>query len=268
MLDIDQLGGLWRRSLIVQPDGRRDTTTEVYWLQGPEHYIDLRQPADRPSFAGVRALRDLTAPQIGWLARQDGFAGRLVKAGAFFEWQRHLDFQPPSALADAGRLWLEDGIMKEEGRDVPYLEHWHRAEGDRTPAAAFILRDARSGGAGSLVVVGDRFMLARARPFAVPGGRSLADLVAEAPTLSHAQDLVDCEISFGTVGDGEWLIRVSSLPFREGCALGVSRTGGGQLATLDTGPAGGTLTRRWSILHGEGAPLDIWLRQDLAAHAT
>ena len=51
---IAALAGLWRRSLIMWPDGRRDTTTWVNWLQGGKSYIDLRQPRGRPDFSGVR----------------------------------------------------------------------------------------------------------------------------------------------------------------------------------------------------------------------
>jgi hypothetical protein len=42
------LTGLWRRSLIIWPDGRRDETTDVAWLQGERASIDLRQPAGLP----------------------------------------------------------------------------------------------------------------------------------------------------------------------------------------------------------------------------
>jgi hypothetical protein len=31
---VAELRGLWQRSLIVLPDGGRDATTEVRWLQG------------------------------------------------------------------------------------------------------------------------------------------------------------------------------------------------------------------------------------------
>jgi hypothetical protein len=67
--ELTALRGLWTRSLIAWPDGRRDTTTSVRWLQGPEIYIDLRQPANRPDFSGVGALRCAN--------RMAGHAGRL-----------------------------------------------------------------------------------------------------------------------------------------------------------------------------------------------
>ena len=123
MLAIGDVQGLWRRSLIHWPDGRRDVTTSVTWLQGPNDYADLRVPQQRPDFSGITALNDLTREQMLFLASQEGFAGQLSFDGRFFEWHRHIDYQPKSAMADAGRLWFEDGRMIEEGRDVRYIEH-------------------------------------------------------------------------------------------------------------------------------------------------
>src|SRR5580765_2420592 len=103
-MDVGKLGGLWRRSLIARADGTRDTDTWVRWLQGPGGYIDLRQPAGRPDFTGVRCLRDLTMTQLDWLAAQDGFAGQLLVHDGVFEWRRDIDFQPPGPTPDRG--WL------------------------------------------------------------------------------------------------------------------------------------------------------------------
>jgi hypothetical protein len=56
------------------PNGRRDTTTWVNWLQGPSFYVDLRQPSGRPDFREATSLDQLSRPQIEWLATQEGFA--------------------------------------------------------------------------------------------------------------------------------------------------------------------------------------------------
>ncbi len=53
--------GLWRRTLLVEADGSRDTGTEVHWLQGLTAYVDTR-----------------------------GFAGRLDQHGDVFEWSRFI----------------------------------------------------------------------------------------------------------------------------------------------------------------------------------
>ena len=52
MIGLRDVCGLWRRTLIAWPDGRTDAETEVFWLQGPRHYADLRVPAGRPPCAG------------------------------------------------------------------------------------------------------------------------------------------------------------------------------------------------------------------------
>jgi len=252
LIAIDQLAGLWRRTLLALPDGSEDTTTEVRWLQGPGLYADLRQPANRPSFAGVRRLRDLDRRQIDWLARQEGFAGRLVEAGDCVEWLRDIDFQPPSLVADAGRLRFEGGVMVEEGRDVPYLEHWTRPDGPARSSAALALRSAEAGEKAMLVVADDRFMFARARPNALPRGLRLGDLAAAA-SLEAAQDMLDCEIAFGPVGGGAFTIAASSLPFREGVPLGLRRIDAETIATTDLGPGGEIIERVWRVVARESA---------------
>ncbi len=116
MTQVHEVRGVWRRSLLLRPDGTRDTTGFVVWMQGTRHFVDLRQPADRPRFDGPD---NLTAPQLAWLARQEGFAGELVQDGEFVEWRRALDFQPPSGSPDSARLWFEGATLVEEGRHAP-----------------------------------------------------------------------------------------------------------------------------------------------------
>jgi hypothetical protein len=247
---LDQLGGLWRRSLIRLPDGSEDRTTEVHWLQGPARYVDLRQPRGRPSFAGIACLRDCGPDHLTWMATQEGFAGRLIQAGQFFEWERDIDFQPPSSLPDAGRLWQEDGMMIEEGRDSPYREHWHHDLAGKASAALSLVEET-TGVAGALVVVGDTFMVARARSVSLPQGARLADLLAEAQDRTAAQDLLDCEIALGAMDQGRFVIARSSLPYREGASLLPARDGD-RLTTADIDPSGAPLTRAWRIVDEEG----------------
>lgn len=265
MLDIDDLRGLWRRSLLAYPDGFRDTTTQVHWLQGLRLYADLRQSEIRPSFAGVRCLRDLTAAHISWLSRQEAFAGHLVRAGDGFEWRRHLDYQPPSATVDAGRLWLEDGMMKEEGRDIPYIEHWHREPTQATPVAGLQLRDEASGAPGALVVVGAAFMYARGRAAALPAGTRLHDLAAAAGDIRTAQDLLDCEVSFGTRRDGVWTVERSTLPYKEGRPLALAGAGRPlrHLRVEDQDAEGAPITRAWAIAGSEGDIERVWPAPEL-----
>ena len=116
--------GAWRRSLLVRPNGERDLASFAVWTQGARHFVDLRQPADRPCFATVAAVRDLTWMHLAWMARQEGFAGELALDGEFVEWRRSLDLQPSSGEADSARLRFEGDTLVEQGRHAPYLERW------------------------------------------------------------------------------------------------------------------------------------------------
>jgi hypothetical protein len=250
---LDPRGSHWRRSLIVWPDGRRDDTSAVDWLQGPTLYIDLRCPADRPDFATTPRLDDLGWNAVTWLARQEGFAGRLQFDGECFEWERVIDYQPKSVAPDIGRLWLENGVMIEQGRDIPYVEHWHRQDGARAPCAAVRLRQQGQDSEGFIVRLGQTFMYARARTVATQAGLSLSECVTRARSLTDARALIDCEISIGRIEPSGWIITRSTLPFRERqqltIAAPVSRE---RLRTTDIAASGDVTVRDWDILEAEG----------------
>jgi hypothetical protein len=254
MLEVADMRGLWHRSLLVRADATRDTTTWVAWLQGPTLFADLRVPAGRPSFRGARGRRDLTPMQTAWLASQQGFAGRLDREGEYFVWRRRLDFQPVSGVADAGRLREERGLVIEEGRDDPYIEHWHRQPDAITPNAGARLRDQHTGREGVIVRVGRSFMYARAGTSALlPTGTLLSDHVRAAASLSYAQELVDCEISFGSIAsDGAWIIERSSLPYREGAYLEPSLDAASCLQISDVTEEGQAMRRGWEVKEFEG----------------
>jgi hypothetical protein len=103
--------GLWRRTLLVEADGTRDTGTDVVWLQGSTAYVDSR-----------------------------GFAGRLNQRGDIFEWSRPIDTAPLSESPDAGRMHWEAGTLVEVGVHADYTEHWVRDDGPTTPLWALFLR--------------------------------------------------------------------------------------------------------------------------------
>jgi hypothetical protein len=253
MIAIDDLQGLWRRSLIIWPDGQRDDTTSVSWLQGPNLYADLRSPTLRPTFHGVAGRNDLTPEQVKWLASQEGFAGRLTFDGQFFEWHRLIDFQPMAAIADSGRLWFGDGCMIEEGRVTPYIEHWHRSEQEpRTPNGAIHFTDIASGVEGFLVRAGAVFMYARDRDTSLNGAGSLSEQIMSAAP-GEAQAMVDCEISLGRIGPSGWIIETSSLPYREGASLWpVLSADPKQFNTADVTVDGAPMMRSWTIAEIEG----------------
>lgn len=200
--------GLWRRRLLETPDGGRDTETQVMWLQTDALYADLRVPAHRPDFTGARSLADCNAGQRAWLARQQGFAGILRVDGDTCTWERALDFQPPPASPDAGRMAFDGSLLIEHGIHAPYLEEWQRvqAAGDDVLALRLV-KQASDGHAGActgvLVALKDFFLyVLDRRP--VP-----------APPLSSPN--LELEISLGLRrgGDRPWQIVLSTQPWRE-----------------------------------------------------
>jgi hypothetical protein len=249
---VRDLQGLWRRSLLVRPDGTRDAATRVRWLQGTEAYIDLRQPASLPQFPAKRRLADISRDECAVLALQEGFAGHLTFDGAHFEWARDIDFQPKGLHSDAGSLSWDGETLIERGRDVDYIEHWHRDEaGVAPPTAAVSLRDVECGIKGSLLRVGTVFMFARDRSGFLAAHGTLLQCVAEAYSLEAAQALIDCEISCGVVSAAGYLITASTLPHRVGDSLD-PRYSGVRLRTMDRAPAGKIVARQWEISKLDG----------------
>jgi hypothetical protein len=260
---VSGLQGLWRRSMIAWPDGTCDSSSSVRWLQGLSACIDLRQPAmpdasamlDAPAMpdaAAAHAANDLSIAQCTWLAQQQGFAGRCQFDGTHYLWTRSIDFQPRSPLADAGSLHWQGDVLVETGRDIGYVEHWQRDSTAATlPVAAAVLRDADDSTAAALLRVGAVFMFARDRALTLTGPLTLGDYVAGAASLRQAQQLVDCEISFGRALPSGFRISASTLPWRIGAPLDprLMRT---QLTTLDCAANGSAITRRWEIVQAEG----------------
>ncbi len=246
MITVESLAGEWRRSLLAWPDGTRDTTSIVTWLQAHPHFADLRQPPGMPDFSHARGLDDLTAEDCRWLAAQQGFAGFFRRLDDGFEWVRLVDFCPPGPVKDIGRLYWDGDILVEEGRDAPYLEHWHRdASRAVTPAGSLLLEAPETAAPGILLRVGAGFMYARARPAPLPQSDGLAALVASAD-LPAARRLLDCEISYGMIVGGAWRITRSTLPFRVGDDL-APRPDGGVLRVADRAASGTACARPWHI---------------------
>ncbi|KUI24626.1 hypothetical protein AU196_14910 [Mycobacterium sp. IS-1742] len=122
--------GLWRRTLLIEADGSRDTGTDVVWLQGISAYVDSR------GFAGV-----LTQRRTG---RDD-----------VFEWRRDIDLQPPGEFPDAGSMRWQGETLVEEGVHADYVEHWVRDAGTAGPSWALSLTSGAE--PALLLCVGDRF---------------------------------------------------------------------------------------------------------------
>jgi hypothetical protein len=260
-----EMPGMWRRSLLIQADGVHDFTSQVRWLQAKALFVDLRQGAALPDFLQLRCLNDLTLADCTQLARQEGFAGRLRFDGDCFEWLRLIDFQPRSFHADAGRLWWEEEILIEAGRDTAYVEHWMRDPTVVTrPLVALRLRDFASGVGGLIVQVGTVFMFARDRQVSLPAGASLGECIDGANSVANARAMLDCEITLGSAGfgarssdDSGSVILASTHPWRVSERFQLACTDS-TLTTLDIDPAGRPAARRWEIVEAEGDPQALW----------
>lgn len=123
--------GLWRRTLLVEADGSRDTGAGVTWLQGITAFVDSR-----------------------------GFAGTLLDSDGVFEWRRNVDLEP-SASADIGEMRWEDDTLVETGVHADYVEHWVRDDTPQTPCWACFLAGP-DGQPGLLLRVGTQFGFAGA----------------------------------------------------------------------------------------------------------
>lgn len=124
---IGECAGLWRRTLLIDADGSRDTGGGVRWLQGATAYVDSR-----------------------------GFAGRLHQRGDVFEWHRDVDLEPPGPFPDAGAMRWDGDVLVETGVHENYVEHWVRDDGSAGAYGAAFLR-APDGADGLLLHVGDHF---------------------------------------------------------------------------------------------------------------
>lgn len=239
------LTGVWHRSLLVDADGRHDTTTSVVWVQGPVRYVDLRRPeAVRTTVPGP-PLDALPFARLLDLARQEAFAGRLRRRGDTAHWLRDLDYAPLPG-PDAGRLRTEGSLLVETGLHKPYTEHWRPHPEGAGPCAAAELRDVATGCRAVLVRAGSWFAYARDRAEPLPGAAPLPELVRGARDIASARALLDLEVSVGRVRSGRWLIRRSTLPHRVGTDLAPAPYGDSRLVI--------TRRRRFEITAAEGPP--------------
>jgi len=228
--------GVWRRLSLQVADGERDTRTQVYWLQTPSLYGDIRVPADRPDFSDRRSLQDFDDAELTWLAQQKGFAGLLEAEGDICRWHRELDYQPPTGDDDVGHMHFEGPLLVENGVDSDYEEEWRRLTPAEVPFVALeLISEIDALGpsrerSGYVLVAGDYFLYVRGRRGALPPGPSLSGVIHGAKCSRQCMlELLDFEISFGRRRDDDvpWRIELSTLPFREGQSL----------FTPDTAPA-------------------------------
>jgi hypothetical protein len=139
------LPGVWRRGILVEPDGRRDEASAVYWLQALTLYGDIRQEGGAEDQA----------------QRMTAFAGRLSERDGVFRWERTLVTSPADGPPDDGHLvWEREpeagagGILREDGVHASYWETWHRIAGPSADDFAAELFEPVEGRRGFLVTIG------------------------------------------------------------------------------------------------------------------
>lgn len=236
--------GVWRRNTLRLESGVADHTTQVYWVQTPTLFADIRIPAGRPDGAGRTSLTDYSDDELLRLAGQEGFAGSLQVDGQVCRWRRPLDYQPARLTPDEGAMFREGETLSETGIHGNYFEDYTLFDDGGGRFLALECPEHRQ----LLVLAGDCFLFARGRALDLPGGVTLADLVADAGTAEkHA--LLDCEFSLGRglAGDDPWKIDLSTLPHREGQPLFPASTWRFDLDQDQATETDGPDTREWVV---------------------
>lgn len=251
-----RLIGCWDRRYIRFSDGTEDTTTRVIWVQTLSGVGDIRIPAARPDLRARRGLADCSREELLALAEQDCFCGVTLfdaKAQPFptASWPKEsylFRFQPVITFPEPGWMeWLEEGTcMIERAPSGAYVEDWRLQPRSQSFAAHLTKRDAPT--TTCLYVAGDHAIFARNRSALLPNDKTILELAREADhDHERLQELLDCEFSYARRSEtsGEYLIEVSTLPWREGQPLGCRGVQhlGTQAGSLDDM----SLVDEWSI---------------------
>jgi len=207
--------GLWRRTLLRSPTVI-DTVSSVHWLQTPVWHSDLRIPVARSGCDGLTGLDAATPAQLRLLAAQQGFAGITVVEGDLCQWDRRVDFQPPSGYRDIGRIVFETPErMLEYGVEQNYFEIWERVPGSVGETGAWYREDVHA----YLTRAGRYAMRVRPRRERLPPAHSLTALFESLPDAG-SRALVAFEISLAERDEhGTWRVLQSTFPWVEGTTL-------------------------------------------------
>lgn len=215
-----ELTGLWRREVITTPQGYRDETTRVLWLQTRSWYADIRVKADRPKREGAMGFADYSDAELIQMAAVQGFAGELTAAGNVCLWRRDLDYQPPNDSVDEATFAVRDDVMIEDGIHSEYQEIWRHQPSSATPLAAYRLAGETKG---LLVIAGEYFLEIRDRAAPLPHGDSLTAYVTEALAAGGRDAAIaalSMRICHGRVAGASRQVTLSSYPWLEGQDLG------------------------------------------------
>lgn len=211
MITQDQIQGHWIRDWIKTP-GFEDHTTQVHWMQCGAVYADVRIPLDRPDLKGIASLSHAAPNVLAGLLLAEGFAGTVTLDGDHCTWQRAINWHGEPDGTDIGHIAFDDqGRMIESGVEANYTELWDHE--DAPDKLAFQLQG--EGCDGTLVVVGDQFVLA----IDTPGRPATAPVVAG---LKAGHKPADVALQFDCIyATGEWVAgqahaRIATQPKSEG----------------------------------------------------
>ncbi|MEY2581596.1 MAG: hypothetical protein QOE09_1445 [Ilumatobacteraceae bacterium] len=113
--------------------------------------------------------------------------------------------------------WNADGtVMIERAPSGAYCEEWRLVPGSRDLLAVSRLRD------GLVYRAGDIAVLVRDRSAPIPRQARLPELLREyREDRPMMEALLDCEFSVAERSGNQWLVTISTLPWKEGKAFDV-----------------------------------------------
>jgi hypothetical protein len=223
--------GCWRRAWIELSDGTRDETTSVVWLQTDSSMVDVRVDSARRGLSDRGSFRECSDDDLHAIAASDASSGftdcgsvvvgtdGLRRATATWHTRGHgVNFQPVSAFPEPGEMtWNADGtVMIERAPSGAYCEEWRLVPGSRDLLAVSLLRD------GLVYRAGDIAVLVRDRRAPIPRQARLPELLREyREDRPMMEALLDCEFSVAERSGNQWLVTISTLPWKEGKAFDV-----------------------------------------------
>jgi hypothetical protein len=226
----DSMLGLWRRRSIEIRGGFEDPAKLVLWLQTASGMCDMRFPDDRVDLRHRDCLEACTSDELIALADEPSCSSGITSVdeqatpyptAVWTDGERGVRFQPIVEFEEPGWFeWREDGsTMIEWAPSGDYEEDWRLEANSRSRMLELQLAAADQ--QTSLFVAGHHAMLVRDR--ACPVEKVKLSQLARQRRDDHAAlvALLDCELSYATTAatDGDFVIELSTLPFREGQAL-------------------------------------------------
>eukprot|EP00743_Colponemidia_sp_Colp-15_P005187 GILK01005582.1.p1 GENE.GILK01005582.1~~GILK01005582.1.p1 ORF type:complete len:330 (-),score=42.96 GILK01005582.1:212-1201(-) len=231
----DDFLGLWSRSYVEDPIGsEQKNEVQVYWIQAPSCFVDIRIPRSRPDIKLDAGFKAVSPSELLALSTQKGFCGRTTAVWdpnahpshrCTFTWLRSFDFQPFTGMLDIGLVsfldesktdLVEYGVIGDD-----YKEQWHREvfptegicslallkESSSPIDASELTHIDTSAHRGYLVCCGSRFMYMIPRKEELPTQSSLSEMVtscvqsdfSEGDKEAVLNKYLNCEVSFGRV---------------------------------------------------------------------